>query len=491
MIEVSTPDERCVAVSGPFPAGFEFLTAAGRLALATFQPVSLLAMNVENLPPQIQASSGDIGFASSLDGCPASGLIPSPDGLLVVDDTLAVMTATTCESLVFLNPQTGALRNVAVTTPAGFGALDFPELPAPGATENRVAASTQACVSPPVAIDSLGNALPAPFCAGATPSFFTGFTAGVAVAGGHLFVAMSTLVTSGATPNFYPGAILVYDFDPSVDPPTLTPNATTRAVFTSGFNPTHVTSFTAGSGREFILVTVSGSVGLKDDDPGTPEIEAGGLALTDAAIDVIDAVSLLRVATIPLGMAGLSFDRLAIDPTQRVAMTGSAVARNVLAIDLSPLDALTGTENPALVLDGSGGNPDARIFHAGDPFVIPALAGGAPAGSCAGFSVGVAFNQAGDKAFATDFCDGTLAILAVDLSGAPAVPVPNDSARFRLSSLQSVTAPVGADSLGLARALGSVRVRPGTPGVDYSGPDVFFSVGFPEGLLCGIRVDSP
>jgi len=33
-------------------------------------------------------------------------------------------------------------------------------------------------------------------------------------------------------------------------------------------------------------------------------------------------------------------------------------------------------------------------------------------------------------------------------------------------------------------------VRPGIPGVDYSGPDVFFLAGLPEGAVCGIRMDS-
>ena len=34
-------------------------------------------------------------------------------------------------------------------------------------------------------------------------------------------------------------------------------------------------------------------------------------------------------------------------------------------------------------------------------------------------------------------------------------------------------------------------VRPGEPGVDFQGPDVFFMVGDEEALLCGIDIESP
>ena len=35
-----------------------------------------------------------------------------------------------------------------------------------------------------------------------------------------------------------------------------------------------------------------------------------------------------------------------------------------------------------------------------------------------------------------------------------------------------------------------LAVRSGFPGLDFSGPELFFTVGDPEGLLCGARVDS-
>ena len=132
---------------------------------------------------------------------------------------------------------------------------------------------------------------------------------------------------------------------------------------------------------------------------------------------------------------------------------------------------------------------DAVIFDADRPFRIPSIAGGAPVDVCPGFTGGVAFNDAGDRIFASDFCDGSLAEIAVDRSGDPTTAELAD--RFTLVDLQPVAAPIRPETLGLARAPGAVKVRPGVPGVDYAGPDVFVLVGEPEGMLCGIRIESP
>jgi len=284
--------------------------------------------------------------------------------------------------------------------------------------------------------------------------------------------------------------VLVFDFDASATPPRVAPDAATPVLFTSGFNPTHVTPYRSPHGRDFVLVTVTGALGLAPDDPNTPEREAGGQPLTNAAIDVIDAAERRIVATIPLGLAAPSFERLAIDPTGRVAMVGSAIGRKLYAVDLAPLEAISLPPGAApLVLDGSTG-PDAVIYDAASPLVLPALANGAPVATCPGYIVGVDFDATGTKAFASDFCDGTLAIVGVDLSGNPPVPVPAVSTRFRVQDSLPIAAPLTTASLGLSRAPGALRVRPGRPGADYHGPDVLFLVSLPEGQLCGVRIDS-
>jgi hypothetical protein len=330
----------------------------------------------------------------------------------------------------------------------------------------------------------------AAWCIPGTPSFPTTFTSGAAIAAGHLFVSMSNLGdnTVPANAQYLPGALLVYDFDASSGMPVVVPNATTPVLTTTGFNPTHVTAYRTPSGRDLVLVTVSGAIGRRLDDPATSVLESGGIALTDASIDVVDANTLQLLATVPLGRVGLSFDRLAIDPSGRVALTGTALQRALYGIDLAPLDALPAAPPSPLVLDGSGG-PDARLFYAGFPFTIPARPDGAPAGACDGYVVSADWNVAGSRVYATEFCDGTLASVSADLAGSPTLAELR-SARFHFQSLDAVFAPVSASSVGKARAPGSLRVRDGIPGLSYSGPDVFVLVGNPEGLLCGIRVES-
>jgi hypothetical protein len=255
-------------------------------------------------------------------------------------------------------------------------------------------------------------------------------------------------------------------------------------IVTTAFNPTHVTAYSA-AGREFVLVTASGALGIVEDQPGTPEIESGGLALTDAAIDVIDASTLELVATVPLGRAGLAFGPLAIDPGGRVAVAGSAVARWLLAADLEVLAALPASTGAPLVLDGSSG-PDAVVFDAAAPFQIPARIDGAPPATCPGFTAGVAFDHSGRRLFASDFCDGTLAEIGVDLSGAGAAPLP--ASRFDFIALSPVTAALRSDTLGRPRGPSVLRARPGVPGRDFTGPELFVLVDQP-GLLCGIDVN--
>jgi hypothetical protein len=294
------------------------------------------------------------------------------------------------------------------------------------------------------------------------------------IAAGHLFVSASNLGDDPGTANtqYLPGTVLVYDVDLGATPPSISPNELTPVIFTESFNPTHVTRYEVG-GREFVLVTASGAIGIGSDP--------FGIALTEASIDVIDADSLELVATYPLGMAGLAATELAIDDSGRVAVAGSSVSRHLFAIDLEPLESLPSSVPSPRILDGVGG-PDAVIFDADDPLVVPPLPNGAPPSMCPGFTAGVSFDR--KRLFATESCDGALAIVDVDLLGDP--PVPVAQARFDLLEVLDIAAPVRADTLADARLPGEVRAR---ELAQLGEPNVFFLLGQPEGLLCGIRVD--
>jgi hypothetical protein len=500
-------DERCAVLGSQFPPGFDFLPGPGaRAVVADFAPPKLLGFDIDGetpvlgrptpvleIPPDSDGDGREEGSRDLPLGVVLDGVVAGDPGL--AEAGLVLATASGYDEVVFAAPDLSALRALRVSVPASFAAGDNPFLPAPGASALRTGLSTLACVRPdPDALDSRGERIRdvlslALSCDAETFSYLATFTSGAAVAAGRLFVSTSNLGDDAGTtnPQFLPGSVLVYDLDLDADPPAIAPNEETPVVLTSGFNPTQVTPYRVGD-RELVLVTVSGAIGIEQDDPFTDPIEAGGVALTDAAIDVIDAETLELVATVPLGPAGLAFDRLAIDPTGRVAVAGSAVGRDLYAVDLSPLaDPLLGSGGTA-VLDGSGG-PDAVIFDAEEPLAVPAFAGGAPEASCPGFTVGVAFDHRGDRLFATEFCDGTLTRFAVDLRGDPEVPVPAE--RFSLLSSEALVFPIRPETLGRPRALASLAIRPGVPGVDFDGPDLFFLVGQPEGLFCAARLESP
>ncbi len=487
----------CTPLPGEFPPALDFLPPAfDRLAVANFTPSSLLAFDPEPRPAEITtpAPPPAIPPDSDGDGVADDSLPPfAPpflDGVLAVDADLALLTASAYEEVIFADPATGLLVEGTVSIPAALDPSDYPFLPV--GPETRTAVSTRVCLQPGSgAVDHRGDPVPSVCAAG--PSFFSSFTSGAALAGGHLFVSMSNLGSGAGTNDtqYLPGSVLVYDLDRSSGRPVVSPNPDRPVIFTEYYNPTHVTAVTLPSvpDRPFVLVTSSGGLQITPDDPSTPELEGGGFADSEAAIEVIDVAALQQVATIPLGTVGLSFDRLSVDATSRVAFTGSAISRSLYGIDLEALGSIppaAGLTMP-VVLDGSdsrAGNVDARVFFEGQALEIPPRRSGAPAESCPGFTSGTAFTDDGLTLLATEFCDGTIAEIAVELLGAP-VPVPTE--RFSVESVLNAVAPVSPDSIGRSQAPGALRVRPGVPGTDFDGPDVFFLVGVPEGELCALR----
>lgn len=494
---IENPDARCAALPEAFPPGFGFVPGLpGRVLAASLgslaTPPTLIPFDVETSPPEIPDDAEILGIPLDSDGdgreegVPGGvALAPILDDVFAVDPELGFATASGYEEVVFFRPAAGELLPVEVEVPASLPPGDRPFLPAPGSAELRTAVSTFACVRVAEdALDSRGEPVADSVrgrCDPEVPSFRTSFTSGVALAGGRLFVTTSNLGGGRATPEpqYLPGSVLVFELDRSVDPPRLRPDPDTPILLTRAFNPTHVTPHRAGH-RELVLVTLSGALGIAEDDPDTEPVEGAGIPLSEAAIEVIDAESLVHLATIPLGLAALAFEGPAIDPSGRLALIGSAAGRVLYGIDLAPLADLPEAPAEPAVLE------EAVIFDAGRPFRIPGLAVGAPPESCPGETFGVAFDHSGERVYVGDFCDGSLALIRVDLSGEP------DTAELRrrllLLDVEPLVAPLRADTLGEPRGLGRIRVRPGRPGVDFEGPEVFFLVGQEEGLLCGISV---
>ncbi len=503
-------DPGCKVLSSAFPPGLDFLPGEPtRIAVAEFSPSAVAFFDVTGPRPFATSVPQVLGIPDDSDGDgvnEGSGQVfdfPLLDGVFTSAPALAeaglgLVSASEYEQVIVFRAQQGVLAEIDVFVPDSdvIAADDYPRLPRPGdPAVTRTAISTQACVKPEQTLDSDGNDYAAGlpdfvFCDPTRRgSFEAGYSSSATVIRSsadsgldatRMFVSMSNLGSrrGQSDTQFLPGAVLIYDLDLDAQPrPRASPNADVPFLITGGFNPTHVTRYVSPDGAAFALVTVTGALGIQEDDPRTRPVEAGSVVRSEGSIEVIDVDSLERVAIIPLGLAGLTTDRLAIDPSGRVAVVGSSAGRNVFAVDLAALDGLPESLAEPVVLD------EAVVFDADAPFRIPATPGGAPPESCPGWTEGAAFNHDGTRLYVTDYCDGTLTTIGVSLpDGREQSLSPAIFERLRVDPL---VAPLREDTFGQARAPGALRARPGVPGVDYTGAELFSLINL-EGQLCSI-----
>lgn len=503
----------CAPIFGPFPSGFDWLPgSAGHAVAVQSAPPAALFFDMNGDKPELLTSGTLTSIPPDSDGdgvadedqrlCDADEVseFVAAGKPLGVSEQLAFIAGSNYEEVMFVRSPRGELTEFTVTNPpntanGSYHGEDYPYLPEDAG--DRTAISTKACIylTEGNTLASTGDAVGQHPCCDRVadvPSFFTAFTAGMTLAAGHLFVATSNL----DGPNhflgrYFPGTVLVYDFDSQAEPNQIGPNVDTPFIITTGFNPTGMSRYRTPAGRELVFVTNSGAL-----------LAAVGREniLTESFIDVIDAGSRRLVATIPMGFAGLSFDGVAIDPAKRVGLIGSWTLPVLYAIDLRVFDDESLYEQTETIwLDGSDREfPDARIFAADSPFEIPDRPGGPHPILCDGWTF-VAINEAGESAYVLEQCDGTLTQVNLlsalesceEAGGADAccdrVPLP--ASCFSIGTVQYVTEPFNTTG-GENHAPSQISVRPGEPGIDYLGPDVFFTVGLPVGLLCGQRIDA-
>ena len=502
----STPE--CLVFAGGFPPGLTALPgAASEAAVVQFLPTAVLGVDLDGRPPGLLASDpipglpelvsprcGGLRSDSDSDGRSDPDrsdelgfrcLDPAAGNLRAVSSDRVALTTSGYEQVLLLDPRDGRLATMQLETPAAgpdFDPADWPFWPAAGSLPFQTGFSTRACVYGAGLVDSLGDPIGANTrCDAGREGFATTFSADAVRVGDRLFVVTSNLIRS-STAQFAPGTVLVFDFDLATTPPRVGPSARRAILTTTGYNPTSLAAHTTPSGRELVLVGTTGALAL-----GT----GSDLVRSQSSVDVIDADSLELIATIPLGLAGLGFSGLVSDPTGRVALVGAAAGRSVFAVDLAALDDPglgLGPEALPIVLDGSTpGFRDARVFDAEAPFHLPKRIDG-PSDSQCTTQTSVAIEDTGDFAVATDFCDGTISILDIRLPASRATPLePTDV--LALDRLVTVAAPLVPSAIGLIRAIDRVLIRPGTPGVDFTGPEVHVTAGLPEGALCGVRID--
>jgi hypothetical protein len=482
LVENCTPSPSLSA----FPAGLAVPAQPRNVALLSqTDPNGIAVYDLSGERPRTR-SARTLGTDSDADGIddaqairPVLGVARYPvmGEIQVVAAGVALASTSNYEQVLAFDPATGEPVPLTLRQPDALPGLELPLFPAPDAPVVRTGISTLACVYPAAVVDSGGNPVaPEARCDASRPSFLTNLTAGKALAAGRLFVATSNL-TRGS--RFLPGTVLVFDWQDGPDGIEVRPAESTPVLFTRGFNATGLATFRTVGGRELVLVTVTGAIGA-----GT----GPGNVFSEAFVDVVDPTVPRIVATIPLGLAGPAFDAPAIDPTGRIAWLGASSMRQLYAIDLRPLDdprLYTGDPEP-VVLDGlSLGGLDARIFTADRPFVLPPRSDGRASTLCEG-STDVTINAAGTEAFASDFCDGTVTRIRLDLAVDAAIPFAAD--RFDVLAQENAFAP--NDVVGALRSPLLLVARPGVPGIDYVSADVVALVGQPDGQICGIRIES-
>jgi hypothetical protein len=447
---VSLDPDACLVLPAPLPAGLSLVPGVDDRVLVADPSPAVIPVDVTTTPPSVAS--------------PPVVTIPDPgvslDGVVGLAADLALATDPGNEQVLFVNAESGVLRQVQV-----------------GGVMQTAIASGVEVTFPDGALDSAGNTL-------AAPPATTSFTSGAAAFEGRLFVSTANgQWSAGPDPVYLPGTVLIYDLDLGGGTPVSSGDAP-QVVFTTGFNPSEVTPYTSAGERRFVLVTTSGAIGLVNNSrldfatSATAAARAGRVEVIEVFADADPAL----VALIPLDEGAPAFGRIAVDPSGRVGALGSLVGvpdgvrgvkeRRVLAVDLGVLDDLPAEAPDApLVLDGSDGSPDARID---DPSLeITPIAGGPGALSCSGTVVATAWTPDG-RLLAAELCDGTLSSWGADVGSTPP--------EFTLREEVAVVAPFSLLS-GELQAPVDLVVRGGDPA---AGPDVFLLLGLPGGALCGI-----
>ncbi len=279
------------------------------------------------------------------------------------------------------------------------------------------------------------------------------YTSGIAASNGKLYVCTSNFSHTGSSPICPPGTVLIYRWNPELNSADITPSDPSHLV-TTRFNPTEVTAL----GERFVLVTNTGVISIE----GT-----WAVAKTQGSVDVIDTALDCIVATYPLGLGAPSFKPIAITPDRTRALLGSVANNYVYELDLTILDDI-----PAACPEEVPELGEAVLAGPENPIVV-----GSSQGRVNDFIVQVGLNWNGTRAYATGYNSGTLSIFEVETRAG--VASPKRAATVKVLTPQTPTQE--------EHGPGPLAVRPGRPGIDYSGPDLFVLTGLYTGKMLSIQ----
>jgi hypothetical protein len=169
-------------------------------------------------------------------------------------------------------------------------------------------------------------------------------------------------------------------------------------------------------------------------------------------------------------MGAPSYKPIAITPDNSRALLGSMAYNSVYELDLTVLEDYVGScpDDP----DDVPRLDDAVLAGVDDPIVV-----GSSQGKVRDFIVQVALNWNGTRAYATGYNSGTLSILEVESKGGVASPK-------RAMEVKALTPPQPTQE---HHGPGPLAARPGKPGVDYSGPDLFVLTGAYIGRMLSLQ----
>ena len=239
------------------------------------------------------------------------------------------------------------------------------------------------------------------------------YTAGAALSAGKLLIAASNL---DASFDYNPGAVVAYDLDPATN--TLSGGA---FVQTSDFNPSALTRLETSRG-DLILVTNSGAF-------GSPE----------GSIDVLDPQTMTRLGRIAFPAGANPSGEVVVSSDGKRGYLGSQSAAQVFVLDLAGIESSFGQLNADLSARFGGG------YELGGT-------------ALSHFVSSVALSHSERYLYAVDFNESALYV--IDLrEGAAAAKVEGFARGGQRANYE-----------GLANKL---VVRPGEPGVDFSGPSIF------------------
>ncbi|MGH2898540.1 MAG: thrombospondin type 3 repeat-containing protein, partial [Solirubrobacteraceae bacterium] len=304
-------------------------------------------------------------------------------------------------------------------------------------------------------------------------SFKTNFTSSALRIGNRLVVSTSNIQQAGSSPVFNPGTVLFFALDDSGATTTVAP-ASPFFALTSDPNPVALTELPGGR----VAVTNAGLY----DASFPPQVTGSG------SIDSLDVATGLLVGSIPLGAGDPSGRSLALDPTGSVAVAGSATLRQLVAIDVRGVAALSTAPVDARLqrpscngnsLPSSGGVPclRERVIRGGaNPIVLAPPPG---SGGLYSYVPQVRFGASGDFLAATSYNDGGLALVAFDKRNL-ALPHPLLPSRFGVPQTLAATGPAG--EVGEECCPGPMILHANSAG-GLAAADVLFTTASPNGLV--------